>query len=155
MEEKMRKILVILLVAIACSSATTAVADKLPKSAKPLTADEIKSIYSNHTAVWKPTNKAYFAQDGKVWGIYDGGTFEGSWNVTGNEGCMMNKSTDAKTKKSDGKTYTDCWTWYRDNKNKYWSLWSKHFDGSPVTKNDYWDGEIKKLKIGDLTQIKN
>lgn len=139
---------------ITFSSGTFAYADQLPKSAKALTTDEIKILYANHTAVWKPNSMAYFAPDGSVKGIYKNGTYSGTWAVTGNESCMMSQGTDAKTKASVGKTYTDCWQWFRDSKNKYWTLWSKHFDGSKVKKNDYYDGEIKKLRIGDLASAK-
>jgi hypothetical protein len=150
----MTKILARFLCSVAFFSGTFVYADQLPKSAKALTTQEIKTLYTNHTVVWKPNNLAFFAPDGSVKGTFKDGTFFGTWAVIGNESCMMNKATNAKTKTSDGKIYTDCWQWFRDSKNKYWTLWSKHFDGSKVEKNGYYDDEIKKLKNGDLATAK-
>lgn len=132
-----------------CSTAA-----ELPKSAKPLSAEEVKEVYSSKTAVWSKDNAAFFASDGSVKGVYGGGYFSGTWDVSDNEVCMRVQGTDAKTKKSDGKTYVDCWKWFRDGKKRAWAIWSVHHDGSTPSKRDYSTEEIEKLKSGDLVTEK-
>jgi hypothetical protein len=136
--------------------ATSSMADKLPKSAKPLTAEEITAMYAGHTAKWKGSN-AWFAPDKSIKGLFgkklDEALYFGTWSVTGNEVCMTNNSEDVKTKKKGG-PFTDCWQWFRDDKKRLWTLWSKHYDGSKVPKNAYYRGEEKILVEGDSVSEK-
>jgi hypothetical protein len=133
-----------------------AVADKLPKNAVPLTPDELKAIYADKTAVWSKENQAYFAADGSVIGVGGRWYFSGKLVFKGNnEVCSAVQSTDSKTKKSDGKTYTDCWKWvkFKDKKGKeqLWNIYSKSFDNKKLDLVNSWGAyEQKVLKSGNL-----
>lgn len=129
--------------------AQPSLADKLPKNAKPMSTAELKKIYSGNSQVWDKS-QVYFSPDMNTKGVFGrpaSHTFSGKWSVNGNKVCMNNKSVDVKTKKSDGKTYTDCWTFYKEG-NKTWSLWSNNYD-KQMTENDYWTKELGTLKKGD------
>jgi hypothetical protein len=125
-------------------------ADKLPKSAKPLSPQEITKIYSGNSSDWKASS-AYFAPDGTVKG-YVGkpkikSTFKGNWAVSDNEVCMEFST-------QDGFNSTDCWKYWRSGKDIL-TLWSRHFDGSAVDDvNGYYKNEVAKLKAGDLVSAK-
>lgn len=137
-------------IAVLAVGANHAQADKLPKSAKPLSADQVKALYADHTVIQKSGDVMYFAPDGTVKGTYPAGYFTGTWTVKDNEACMMSSGTDSKTKVSDGKVYTDCWKWFKDAKGKHWTMWSVRFDGSkPGKKDDFYSSEYGKLKAGD------
>jgi hypothetical protein len=129
---------------------TTALADKLPKDAKPLSSQEIATIYSGKSSDWKMSS-AYFAPDGSLKGYLGKPkvktTFKGKWTVTDNEICM-----DFTTQ--DGFSSTDCWKYWRSGKDIL-TLWSRHFDGSKVDDvNGYYKNEVAKLKNGDLVSAK-
>jgi hypothetical protein len=127
---------------------STALADNLPKNAKPMSADEVRSVYSGKSAVWDASTRAFFAPNGTVIGynLKEKVTFTGSWAVSSNRNCM-NVSW-KKIKSGDTGKSTDCWQWYKDGK-KIWTLWSTHYDGSKPKKGDYYQGEAKILKAGD------
>lgn len=126
---------------------SVACADNLPENAKPMSANEVRSIYSGKSAVWNDA-RAFFAPDGSVTGYNtkEKVTFSGSWTVSSNRNCM--NITWQKFKSSDSGKSSDCWDWYKDGK-KIWTLWSVRYDGSKPKKGDYYQGEIKNLKAGD------
>jgi hypothetical protein len=133
---------------------TFALADKLPKGAVPLTPNEIKAVYSDHSADWSAKNKALFAADGSVKGIAGDSFFSGKYGMKGNQICMEVQATNSKTKVSDGKTYSDCWEWNKVGK-AYWTFHSKSYDNKPMDRMKGWyKSEIKKLKKGDLVSAK-
>ena len=129
--------------------------EALPKSAVPLTAEEVTAIYSGHSSKWKNSN-AWFAPDMSLKGIFgkkrDEVIFWGKWTVVENVVCM--EAQYRNLKKGDTGNVSDCWTWFRDNKKRLWTLWSKRFDGSKVPKNDYYRTEIKNLVAGDIVSEK-
>lgn len=128
---------------------TAAAAEKLPADAKALKATELRNIFIGNSMVWS-TSRAYFSPDTKTKGLFGNPvshTYSGTWSVSGNTVCMNNKSIDVKTGKSDGKTYRDCWKFYKSGKRTL-SLWLNNYD-KQLTENDYWDGELKSLKKGD------
>ncbi len=131
-----------------------AFADKLPKNATALSAAEVTALYSDHTAVWGATAMAYFAADGTVKQLVAGTSKPGSWTVKDNEFCMDIKGVDPKTKKLVGKTFTDCWQWYKDSKSVYYDLYSKHWDNAKVDKTNFSKKDIKTLRPGDLVGAK-
>ena len=133
---------------------SSSVADKLPKSAKPLTTDEVKAIYSGKSVVWSKTNAFYFSPDGVTKGYNGSYYIDGKWEVKDNIMCMMNQGVDSKTKETDGKTYTDCNTWFKDAKGRLWDIWSTRYDGSKPPKNDYNRDTDKKFKNGDTIDAK-
>jgi Protein of unknown function (DUF995) len=141
----------ILLFPVALSA--PALADKLPKTAVPLTSAEVTALYSGHTVVWQPSIMVYFAADGSAKQLIQGISKPGTWSVKDNEFCMAIQGVDAKTKKLDGKTYTDCWQWLKDKK-KYYTLYSKHWDDAKVDMTNYNTKDIKTLKAGDLIGAK-
>ncbi|TKB10161.1 MAG: DUF995 domain-containing protein [Mesorhizobium sp.] len=133
------------------ATTVTAVADKLPTGATPLSADEVRAIYSGKTGVYKASD-VYYDPSGTTKGVFGKpkakSTFEGTWVVKGNEQCMYNKS------KGDSKIYTDCNAFWRAGKNIY-SLWSVHYDGSkPDQVNGYAIERMKEYKKGDLVSKK-
>jgi hypothetical protein len=136
------------LTSFVCGSAW---ADKLPKDAVELAADEVKAIYSGKTGIYS-VSSMYYAPDGTTKGIYGKpkitATFKGTWSVNGNEMCTKNKA------KGDPKTYRDCNKFWRSGK-KLYDLWSVHYDGSkPDLKGGYATDTMKKLKKGDLVSKK-
>jgi Protein of unknown function (DUF995) len=131
-----------------------ALADKLPKGAIPLTAEELTAIYADHSGDWKPSNKAYFGADGSVKGFFDAYYFSGKWQVTGNKICMGNQPTNSKTKQLDAKIYTDCWEWTKLGKD-YWVFYSNDYEKKKFNRADGWSkNEFKQLKKGDLATAK-
>jgi len=144
--KRARPLILVTPVAILVAFSAPAGAGKLPKDAKPMTAEEVTAIYSGNSALWK-LSKVYFSPEKKVMGVFGKGSkraiFSGEWSVTDNEICMNN------TAKGDPKTYTDCWKWWHAGK-KTIALWSVHYDNSKVdTKNGYSDEELKYIKSGD------
>lgn len=121
---------------------------QLSKAWTPLTAKEVRAVYSGKTAQWSKTT-VYFGPDGNIMGHDKKKTtvFSGTWSVSANRACMNVVWKVVKTGKS-GKA-TDCWDWYSGD-HKMWTLWSKHYDGSKPGKDDYYAHEIKKLKAGNL-----
>ncbi|WP_162918264.1 DUF995 domain-containing protein [Taklimakanibacter deserti] len=120
-------------------------AKKLPKNAKPMTAEEVIAIYSGNSAVWDGS-KAYFSPEKRVKGVFGKGTkrvtYAGEWSVTDNEACMKNSA------KGDPKIYTDCWKWWHVG-TKTITLWSVHYDETkPDDRNGYYD-EMRSIKKGD------
>ena len=127
----------VMLVALPCM----AEAKKLPKNAKPMTAEEVTAIYSGNSSDWK-VSRAYFSPEMKVKGVHGKGnkrvTYSGEWSVTGNEACMKVSA------KGDPKIYTDCWKWWHVGKGTV-TLWSVHFDETkPDLKNGYYDESLKQ-----------
>ena len=133
---------------------TFALADKLPKSGVPMTGTDVTVLYSDHTAVWSPTAMGYFAADGTMKQLVQGVSKPGTWAVKNNEFCMDIKGVDAATKKLDGKTYKECWQWFKDDKNQTYSLYSKHWDNSKPDMTNYDSKQAKSLKPGDLIGAK-
>jgi hypothetical protein len=135
--------------------ATTAIADPLPKDAKPVAAKSLIKIYAGKTADWS-TSKAFFAADGTIKGINtSNGTsiYWGKWTAKGNEVCMVNSWKDTGTGKT-GDGAKDCWKWWQAADGTLWQLWSVHYDGSKPSKTDYYTGEEANLKKGDLVSKK-
>ncbi|WP_181180590.1 DUF995 domain-containing protein [Mesorhizobium sp. B2-4-6] len=133
------------------ATTVAAMAVKLPKGATPLSADEVRLIYSGKTGVYRGAD-TYYDPNGTTRGVFGKpkavGTFKGTWTVKGNELCEYNKS------KTDTKASTNCNAFWRVG-NKIYALWSVHFDGSKPDKvNDYWVGEVKQHKKGDLVSKK-
>jgi len=138
---------------IGAAFSSPSLADKLPKSAVTLSPAEVTSLYSDHTAVWAPTAMAYFAADGSVKEVVADTSKPGKWTVSGNEICIAIQGVDAGSKKLDGKTYTDCWQWFKSGRT-YYALYSKHWDNSKVDKKNVNAKEIETLKAGDLVGAK-
>jgi len=140
----------VLAVALIACGATAAWADKLPKNASPMAADEITKLYAGNSQVSKISN-IYFDPAGTTKGVLGKpkptGTFSGKWSVTGNEFCMNN------TPKGDSKTYTDCNKFWKVG-NKIWNLWSVHYDGSKADEGKGYDPGLPSLKPGDLVSKK-
>ena len=130
-------------------------AGPMPAGAVPLTQDEVKAVYADHTAMWK-TSSAYFAADGTTKGWAGGNwVFWGKQTINGNELCMINQGIDSKTKKSDGKTSTDCWKWVKAKDGKLWTLYAKAWDDQKLDLVNGWGtDEVKHLKAGDLVEAK-
>ena len=152
----MKKIYASTICILFCSASfgSSALAQKLPKGATALNPAELTNLYSDHTAVWSANAMAYFAADGTMKEFVNDTSKPGIWSVKGNEFCMEIKGVDVKTKKFDGKTYTECWQWYKDNKNAYYDLYSKHWDNAKVDKSNFSTNDIKTLKLGDLIGTK-
>ena len=131
-----------------------ALADKLPKSGAAMDAAELTALYSDHTAVWSASAMSYFAADGTMKQWVQGTSKPGTWTVKSNEFCMNIKGVDAKTKKLDGKTYVECWQWFKDDKKQTYSLYSKHWDDSKPDLTNYDSKAVKALKSGDLIGAK-
>ena len=145
-------------VAACCAGLTAALispvlADQLPKGAKPVSSAELEKIYAGKTADWSSKVRAYFAPDKTVRGFNLEGevTYTGRWSVKENAVCM--KVNWKAIKGADSGTGTDCWTWFFQGK-KLYTLWSTRYDGSKPKKNDYYQGENKTLKNGDLVSKK-
>ena len=129
------------------ATTVSAVADKLPKGATPLSAADVRSIYSGTTGIYSGAD-IYYDPKGITKGVFGkpkaAGTFKGTWTVKGNEHCEYNKS------KTDAKASTNCNAFWRSG-NKIYSLWTVHFDGSKPDKVDgYSTSDLKKHKKGDL-----
>lgn len=152
----MKDKLAIVLISIICTGTFSAVAlaDKLPKSGVAMSAADVTALYSGHTAVWAPTAMGYFAVDGTVKQLVQGTSKPGTWVVKNNELCMSIEGVDAKTKKLVGKTFTDCWQWFQDDKNKTYSLYTKHWDNAKPDLTNYDGNAAKSLKPGDLIGAK-
>ncbi|MCR9282588.1 MAG: DUF995 domain-containing protein [Rhodobacteraceae bacterium] len=118
-------------------------ADKLPKSAEPLTATELSALYKGNSTNWKNSN-AFFADDGRylIIGKNQKWYGDGKWTVKGNKLCAS-MSWNTIDKKEGGKA-NDCWTWYKSGK-KYLT----HWEGNTGRSDGYNDSEIKKLSKGD------
>ncbi len=138
--------------ALVLCAASVAWADALPDGAKPISAKWLAKYYAGKSADWD-SSKAYFAPDGTVKGINtsDGGKsiFWGKWSAKGNEVCMVNSWKNLSSGKT-GSGSTDCWKWYAAADGTLWQLWSVHYDGTKPGKDDYYAGEDKKLRKGDI-----
>lgn len=144
----MKSLLVCVALAGTACLGTAALAEPLPKDAKPIAAKSLMSFYSGSTANWG-NSMAYFAPDGTVKGVSTPKTggkraYQGNWGAKGNEVCMK-----VKVLGTDWEPSTDCWKWYLGAENELWTLWSVHFDKTKPTKNDYYTGEKDKLSRGD------
>ena len=137
-----------------CGFSGGASADKLPKSGVAMSAADVTALYSDHTAVWAATAMAYFAPDGSVKQLGQGISKPGQWSVKDNEFCMDIQGVDPKTKKLVGKTFKDCWQWFKDDKNHSYSLYSKHWDNAKPDLTNYDSKQAKILKQGDLIGAK-
>ncbi len=109
---------------VACvvfSYSLSSLADTNSKSGVPMTTSEVRALYSGNSALW-PSSKAYFKPTGIVIGLYGNPiieTYSGTWNVSGNRMCMSVKTFNIASKKSDGKTFTDCWAYYTSGSKAY------------------------------------
>lgn len=121
----------------------SALADKLPKGAEPLSSAELTKIYSGKTTNWKRSN-AYFAPEGTYFHVKKDRALigTGKWVVSNNKICVNMKWRVLGTAKT-GKE-KDCWTWYRSGK-KYLTSWK----GNSGTSEGYYDSEIKKISKND------
>ena len=94
-------------------------AQKLPKNAKPFTADEVTAVYSGNTMQWS-AGGGFFAPDGKMAAYWskkgEEGYAEGKWSVTGNEFCYSASWKNA-TKPLDEEF---CWKMYHVGKKTYY-----------------------------------
>lgn len=128
--------------------ASGALADKLPKEAIELTADEVKAIYTGVSSDWKRSN-AYFAPDGKYLSVAKSGNWhgEGKWDVKGNKVCADLVVRVPKENRSE--SVLNCWTWFKEGKT-YWTLYS----GEKDQKTSYYDTEIERLSKGDKVSKK-
>ena len=139
----------------AIALAANANANPMPKGAVPMTPEAILALYADHTVIWNPGTEAYFASDGSVRGFAKNRwLFWGKVSQTGNEICMNNQGMDSKTKKSDGKTTSDCWKWVTAADGKPWTLYSKAFDNRKLDLVKGWYEETKNLKPGNLAAVK-
>ena len=90
--KRARPLILVTPVAILVAFSAPAGAGKLPKDAKPMTAEEVTAIYSGNSALWK-LSKVYFSPEKKVMGVFGKGSkraiFSGEWSVTDNEICML------------------------------------------------------------------
>lgn len=142
---------------IACITALAAPAgtvraDPLPEGARPLAARSLVKLYSG-TTLDRETSMAYFAPDLTVKGVsgknLKGAVWVGTWQAKGNEVCMDVQWRDLATGKTGPSR--DCWKWYVAPDKTIWTLWSVHYDGTrPDPDGDYYDGELAKMKRGDL-----
>jgi Protein of unknown function (DUF995) len=126
-----------------------AFAGDLPGTAVPLTTAEAAQIYSGKTALYKGSS-FYFAPDGTAKGYYGKppkGALLGTWVANDNEVCLTSHGFRA----DDSKPTVNCNKYWRDGK-KIWSLWTVHFDNSPVDPHGYWDKETSQYKPGDLVE---
>ena len=143
----MRPRLLALLVIIPTIS--SAKASDLPAGAVALSSDEVTKIYSGKTAFWK-TATIYFAPDGTIRGYYGKppkGALVGAWSVNGNEECFTSRDVhDAESKATN-----NCDKYWMDGKT-VWSLWSVHFDNSPVDPHGYWDKSLSAFRHGDQVE---
>jgi len=152
----MKNIQISTLIVLLCATTftSTTFAEKLPKGATALSAAEVTALYSDHTAVWAPTAMAYFAADGSMKEFVQDLSKPGKWSVKDNEFCMDIQGVDPKSKKLNGKTFTECWQWFKDSKNKLYTLYSKHWDDSKVDKTNFSSKDAENLKPGDLIGAK-
>ena len=140
------------LAAALCALALPALADPLPKGARPLSEKALAKMYAGTTLNWT-TSRAYFAPDGSLKGIAGknrlGDTlFWGRWTVKGNEVCMSGPFRNRTTGKTG--TTTDCWKWFLGPDRQPWTLWSVHYDGSaPDLAEGYSREEITRMRRGD------
>ena len=139
---------------LATAFGASAFADKLPKSGVAMSAADVTALYSDHTAVWGPTALGYFAADDTMKQWVQGASKPGTWTVKNNEFCMEIKGVDTNTKKLNGKTFTECWQWFKDDKNQTYALYSKHWDNSKPDMTNYSSTAAKGLKPGDLIGAK-
>jgi len=132
--------------ALIVCGASVAWADRLPKNASPMSADEITKLYAGQTQVSKVSD-IFFDPSGTTKGIFGKpkatGTFSGKWTVMGNEFCMTNSP------KGESKTYKDCNKFWKVGE-KIWNLWSTHYDGTKADDVKGYDPGIPPLKPGDL-----
>ena len=98
-----------------------ALADGNSKTGIPMASTEVRSLYVGNSALWS-NSKAYFMPSGMVVGLYGSPiieTYKGTWSVSGNRMCMSVKTINISSKMSDGKTFTDCWAYYRTGSDVY------------------------------------
>ncbi|MTH97298.1 DUF995 domain-containing protein [Roseibium sp. RKSG952] len=121
----------------------TALAGKLPDTAKPVSAAELTKIYSNKSTNWSKS-RAYFAPDGAYYIIGKNKNWYGTgkWNVKGNRICARVKWRTVD-RKDTGKAL-NCWTWYKDGRG-YVMVHNKEGRKS----DDYYTSERSKLSRGD------
>ena len=132
---------IILGAVVAIAAIGSALADDLPAGAVPLTSDEVTKIYSGKTAFYK-VSTIYYAPDGTMKGVFGGKSpFKGTWTVASNEQCQVSGNPGEKQ-------YKDCNKYWRAGK-KIWSLWTVHYDDTPVDEHGYWDKQVQQFKPGD------
>ncbi len=138
--------------ALAASPAFAAKKVKLPKSAKPMAAEEITKLYVGNTITydtkWGKANYTWTA-DGKVLGIMDKkdgkkAWADGKWTLNGNEFCFSVVWRDTKAGK--GSDYSPCKAWYTVGK----AIWSKNTTG-----NGEWDGAVSDADYKDFVKGDN
>ncbi|WP_025661776.1 DUF995 domain-containing protein [Rhizobium sp. IBUN] len=125
---------------------------KLPKKAKPLTAEETTKLYVGNTAIWDTKwGKASYTwtADGNVLGILDKkdgkkAWAEGKWTVKDNEFCYDVVWRDKKT--GDGSKWAPCVSWFKVGK----VIWNKNGSGNGQWTGDACDCEFRdSFKMGD------
>ena len=126
-----------------------AAAGDLPSAAVPLTSEEATQLWSGKTALYKASS-FYFAPDGTAKGFYGKppkAALVGTWAANGNELCLTSRGFGP----DDSKPTVNCNKFWKDGK-KIWSLWSVHFDNSPVDPRGYWDKETSQYRPGNLVE---
>ena len=100
-------------------SASALAAPKLPKNAKPFTAQEVTAIYSGNTIEWG-AGAGFLATDGTMTAYWskkgDEGYAKGKWSVADNEFCYSASWTNA-TKPFDE---SFCWKMYHAGTKTYY-----------------------------------
>jgi len=139
-------------VALAMSPALGKNEGKLPKNARPLSAEETTKVYVGNTVKYNVDFGAVYytwLPDGKLLGVLDrkNGTHswaDGTWTVKDNLFCFR---ADWKNAAGEaGETYAPCKAWYRAGK----QLWTKNVSGDDDQYlGDIYNDEVKKMSKGD------
>lgn len=140
------------LIISAFAFANAANSGKLPKDAKPLTAEEAQGVFAGKTINWQPA-KAYWRPDGSAIGYYpvkgDEGFAEGTWKVSGNQICIYLEWRGKD--KAKAPYIEDTCAKYYTSKGK---IWVENVKDDPKWQGDIWSGIEKKLKKGDSVSKK-
>jgi hypothetical protein len=140
---------ILLAATIVCCPVEAKNKGKLPKTATPMTTEEITAMLSGNSIDFKMV-QYYFAPDGKLLGVdpKNKWTADGTWDVKGNTWCLHSVWHSPDGKKSEN--YEQCSEKYRDGK----KIYTKNTKGE-----DQWLGDIttdqeKKMKKGDIVSAK-
>lgn len=125
---------------------------KLPKNAKPLTAEETTRVYVGNTVKYNVGfGTVYYTwlPDGKLFGVLDKkngghGWADGTWTVKDNLFCFKADWKNAAGETAE--TYAPCKEWFRAGK----QLWTKNVSGDDDKYlGDIYSDEVKKMSKGD------
>jgi len=127
-----------------------ALADSLPKTAIPMSAESVKKMYSGNSAILKDSD-IYFLADGSVQGVFGKPKVKdlivGSWSVSGNEICIYTFQAKQPS------PFRDCYQYWMNGK-RIVMIWSIHADGSSTDSNSGYRSGEDMLKPGDLVSDK-